>query len=220
MREKGIYLIRDHDTQKAYVGSTIDVEKRFIAHHNTLKAGSHANKHLQKAFDENHKADIVFIPLNADVNVLDVEQCILDEFYDQGVLYNIAKNARAPNMGMSDSEETRLKKSLAKKGIPQSPDLIEKRAEANRGKKRSPETCERIGLAKKGNTFWLGKNHSQETREKMSESKKKPVIVEGKEFPSISAAASHYGLSITSTQKRIVSDRPNWADWQYVKNKE
>jgi predicted GIY-YIG superfamily endonuclease len=40
--------------------------------------------------------------------------------------------------GKVESDETRLKKSLSKKGIPQSPELIEKRAAALRGRSLSP----------------------------------------------------------------------------------
>lgn len=45
---------------------------------------------------------------------------------------------------------------------------IRKNADNNFGLKRSKETCRKIGLAKKGNKFWLGRNHTEESKKKMS----------------------------------------------------
>lgn len=158
---------------------------------------------------------MVFIPVTSDVDVLALEQRLLDKFIDTGLLYNRARNALAPGMGMEDSLETRAKKSASKKGIPQDAELIEKRAAANRGQKRSAETCERIGAAKRGNTFWVGKTHSEETKQLLSVVRSKPVEVEGVAYPSISTAAQAHGLSVSTAQKRVASPAPHWNNWSY-----
>ena len=46
----GIYLIRNASQQKVYVGSSIDMEKRWSAHIRLLNRGCHHNRHLQSAW--------------------------------------------------------------------------------------------------------------------------------------------------------------------------
>lgn len=82
--------------------------------------------------------------------------------------------------GYIEPEETRIKKSLAKKGKKQSKELIEKRVAKIKGRKQSEETRLQISESNKGKCPWnkgktglqiawnLGLFHSDETKQKIS----------------------------------------------------
>ena len=208
------YMLINPLTGEYYVGSTNNLRRRSNEHLSELAKGTHHCWKLQRAFNNSPNFELhpVLTPTRQEAQAL--EQNIIDESWGDPKFLNVAKDTECFRLGCKDSEETRLKKSVSKKGIPQSAELVEKRAEANRGQFRSPETCERIGLAKKGNQFWLGKSHSQESRQLLSAAKKKPVVIDGQSYPSISDAAQQLELSIASTHRRVAN--PKWANWNYA----
>ena len=48
----GIYKIENTKNNKIYIGSSINIEKRFYKHLWMLKKGIHDNNHLQNSFNE------------------------------------------------------------------------------------------------------------------------------------------------------------------------
>jgi len=97
-----------------------------------------------------------------------------------GILLNLTDGGEGSS-GAIRSEETRQKYSCAKKGKAisnetlqkrlgkkQSPEHIAKRANARKGQKHSPETILKISKAQKGKP---GKPHSEETKQKISNTK-------------------------------------------------
>lgn len=51
-RAAAIYAIRNRHDGKRYVGKTVNVTKRFSEHRSRLRAGVHANQHLQRAWNK------------------------------------------------------------------------------------------------------------------------------------------------------------------------
>lgn len=49
MKVAGIYQIRNIVNGKVYIGSAVNIERRWGMHKNRLKAGQHRNIHLQRA---------------------------------------------------------------------------------------------------------------------------------------------------------------------------
>lgn len=123
----GIYVIADLDAGRAYLGSSNNLEMRLRAHNKLLIQGAHTNRHLQKAANDKHRFACLPIPVTVGVDILKLEQQLLDEFFDSGILYNIARDATAPM-----------------RGIIQPAEHVEKRRQANIGKKHSPETIARL----------------------------------------------------------------------------
>lgn len=48
----GVYQIFNTETNKRYIGSSIDVERRLKEHKRNLKAHRHSNQHLQNAWNK------------------------------------------------------------------------------------------------------------------------------------------------------------------------
>lgn len=146
---RGIYRIFNHSTLECYIGSSNDIEYRFILHLDDLRKDKHVNRHLQNSFnkhgEQSFSLEIVeIVPETTDL--LSREQYYLP----QGQ-YNIARSAWHPSRkGMKNSEEHKRKIS-----------------QGNKGKKRSLEAIE------KNRQYHLGRRHSKETRLKMSESQRK-----------------------------------------------
>lgn len=152
----GVYCIINKANNKKYVGSSIDIKKRWQQHKSDLRSGYHGNYHLQRAFDkygeENFEFEVVAY-MDAD-KALAFEDYLLKN-YPTMFEYNIARDAAAPMRGREFSEEHRQKLS-----------------EANTGKHRTEETKRKIGKANSGeNNYWFGKHHSETTREKMRKAK-------------------------------------------------
>ena len=77
------------------------------------------------------------------------------------------------NLGRIPSKQTRLKISQATKGLKKSDETRLRMSLANKGKVLSEEVKQKIANSLKGkNSFWFGKQHTQETKDKMSKKAK------------------------------------------------
>jgi group I intron endonuclease len=120
----GIYVISDNTAGKAYVDSSGNLPIRLKQHLRNLESRKHGNWKLQKAFCDGNDLQVTVIPMKDGEDILACEQKLLDSFYDSGTLYNIAKDAVAPNKGMVVSQETREKQRQATLGFRHSPETI------------------------------------------------------------------------------------------------
>lgn len=118
----GVYEIRCRTNGRVYVGSSVDVESRWRNHRCKLRAGSHGNVHLQRAWDKYGEEDFEFeVAEECGEGVhYDKEQARFD-MYDWSALFNIAKDAhrgagRWGRLGHTNSPEHRAKISEALKG--------------------------------------------------------------------------------------------------------
>lgn len=127
----GIYKITNVINNKIYIGSSNNVYKRKNEHFSSLKANTHCNKHLQRAYNiygkDNFKFEIIETCKENDLLI--IEQKYLDKYFDNGVTcYNENPIADKPpsqqgkipwNKGKTNiySKETLQKMSNLKKGI-------------------------------------------------------------------------------------------------------
>ena len=190
----GIYAIQNTVNAKRYVGSAVNLRKRWNNHRSYLRKNKHENQHLQSAWNKYGEAAFLFevIEYVADASLLIVaEQDWIDTCSPE---YNICRVAGS-HLGMKHSPETLAKLSAASLGRKHTPEtrakmsagllgntrnLGKKRSPATRakisaanlGKKRSPETLVKISAAKKGKSTWnKGKNLTPEHRAKLSAAK-------------------------------------------------
>lgn len=170
----GIYSIRNRETGKQYIGSSVGLHRRFSAHRYLLNAGEHHSIHLQRAWDKWGAAAFDFeIVLLCDPSMLrDYEQRCFTAFAPK---YNIARDATASALGTKASEQTKKKMSNAHQGFEHTPEAIEKMrtaalmrgprseeylkhmSEAQLGKKNGPPTQEHRDKISKALT---GRKHS------------------------------------------------------------
>lgn len=111
----GIYLITHLNSTKIYVGSSIDIAKRWRVHVQTLNAGRHHNPHLQNAWNEDGEDSFKFeiiekLPIRL---LTEREQFWMDAYDVINEGYNIFPTARSA-LGSKKSASARLKMSIKK----------------------------------------------------------------------------------------------------------
>lgn len=174
MENTGIYLIFNEINGYKYIGQSKDIKIRWRNHKTNLKCNRHPNVILQRAYNKYGKDNFKF-------KILEIcDESSLDEkelFWISNIKpeYNLMGGGNALH---SHSEKT--KKIISEK---------------NKGKKRSEEHINSI------RNYWLGKHHTEDTKEKMSDSMKgkiksniKKVIClnDGNIFDSTGEAAKNY----------------------------
>lgn len=92
--QSGIYRIRCTATDKIYIGSSADIEKRWKEHRVMLRQGRHHSRYLQSSWDK-YGADAFLFEVVESLDpeqLLDREQQWIDETqcYDPALGYNVA----------------------------------------------------------------------------------------------------------------------------------
>ena len=155
----GIYKITNTVTGDFYIGSSMNIRARCHHHRWHLANNLHHNLHLQNSWNKHGEQAFVFetILLCDAENRLYHEQVFLDTLKPA---YNIAICARAPQVGLPVSEETRRKLSEIMK--------VKMKGHKNHlGYKNSEESIRKMSEAQKGRVF------SEKSIRKMSEAQKK-----------------------------------------------
>lgn len=156
--QPGIYLI-EHISGNCYIGSSVDLSKRWSQHRRELRQGIHGNSHLQNAWAKYGEEAFVFSVLeHCEREMLLIrEQEYLDEIKPH---YNIGLIAGAAGTGRKHTLKTREKMSLSHTGLKHRPMSIE-------GKQSM-----RANLLLRRTIGMSGKKHSEKTRKQISDTKK------------------------------------------------
>lgn len=155
----GIYAIT-HESGKAYIGSSVNFQKRWNEHKRRLRRGIHTNQHLQRAWALYGESAFEFVICEYvdDPERLHVrEQYFLDLHRMFNEVYNLGLVARHPMLGRPMPEETRRKIS-----------------EAHKGMRHTEEARRRMSVAQKGNQCALGHEVTEEARRKLGEAHGRP----------------------------------------------
>ncbi len=137
----GVYQIYNEETNKRYIGSSIDIERRLKEHKRNLKANRHSNQHLQNAWNK-YQEYLIFEALEycEPDQCLKLEQQYID-YYDSANRefgYNI--DSQAASAGKHLSEETKQKISKAHTGKKVPTEIVEKIRKANTGKSKPKQS--------------------------------------------------------------------------------
>lgn len=113
---KGIYEIKNIVSGKNYIGSSINIEERWIQHKSRLRRNRHENIYLQRSWnkygEESFELRTIYL-IDATNSLLFYEQWFLDVLFPE---YNIAKNSTAPMLGKHHTEEAKAKMSRNQTG--------------------------------------------------------------------------------------------------------
>lgn len=158
----GIYIIENTINNKKYIGSSINITKRWYQHKHLLNKNIHENSYLQNAWNKYGKDCFKFkiIEFTTDENLILREQYYIDYYNvcDENFGYNLAPIA-GNTLGYKHTNKTKKKMSLLKKGKP-----------SNRGSYiMSEETKKKI--SEKNKISQIGRRHSKETKKKMSDNR-------------------------------------------------
>lgn len=106
----GIYKITNTKNGMFYIGSSVNIKRRWSHHKSELKNNRHHNQYLQNAYNKYGKECFVFEILMKTEDTLAEEQRILDFYFirQQHMLYNIATVTTAPMEGKKHSEEVKI----------------------------------------------------------------------------------------------------------------
>ncbi len=157
----GIYQIRNLVSGKAYIGSSIDIHKRFRQHTVDLRGDRHPNTYLQYAWDKYKERNFRFevLLISEEFELLIYEQCLLDLWKPE---YNLSVIAGRVEF----TEEVRRKISEGNKGKPG----------VNSGRKFPASFGRKISKSKKGvpnpkvSVALKGRRLPLEVRRKISQS--------------------------------------------------
>lgn len=101
---RGIYKIITLHNNKYYIGSSIDIEKRWRDHLSKMRMQKHANTYLQNIYNKYGESDFAFVvllemPDASNIEIRQKEQEFLDKIFqeDKNNIYNLARDANGGN---------------------------------------------------------------------------------------------------------------------------
>jgi group I intron endonuclease len=159
----GVYKIQSRiKPERVYIGSAVNIPKRWTDHLYMLAAGKHHSTKLQRHFNKYGKNDLVFSILvgcnNEDLIV--VEQFYIDAY---NPWFNILPRAGSM-LGHKFSDESKRRVKQANQGRVHSEETKRKISEAHKGMRASMQTRAKISVARR--------NMSEETKRKIAEAKR------------------------------------------------
>lgn len=191
-RSSGVYAIRNSVNNKVYVGSAIDLYRRYYHHFGDLKRNKHTNDKLNKAVKKYGFANFSFCLLEfcEPENLLTVEQKWIDKYNSVANGYNISPIAgnrlgvpvtkkakdllRKANLGKKQSAATIQKRLNSLKPIHESEEWRKKLAEI--AKKNEKFTTKGMKFSKEAYKdrfkHRIGIARPEEVKRKISEAKK------------------------------------------------
>jgi len=145
-----IYCIHNLVTGQRYIGSTINLTKRFSEHHQALKANRHTNRYLQRAWNKygSDAFDAFVLEDCSPENLIERENAWIAVYQSnhRSYGYNTRLDAQS-SAGVKLSDETRRKMSESHIGRKQSADHAAKQCAARRGVKRTPAQIAKMAEA-------------------------------------------------------------------------
>ncbi len=234
----GIYQITNNINKKTYIGSSIDIMRRWAVHITQLNNNNHPNQKLQHSWNKHGEKSFIFtiLSLCEHSELLVKEQAAMDLFQPWFNIQPLAgvHQVRENNgmYGKQHSKETLEKMSSCKKGKPKSEETKAKMRAARakitqetalgiRDKvKQSPEArlarSERCKGSKPAGLTMAGKQHSEETKAKMSASQSgKPVSEEARQKISAKLKGVHLSEEHKSNMRK--APRPKQSAEQVAK---
>lgn len=236
---RGIYLITFRNY--TYVGSSKDLDSRRKSHLGDLKGNRHHNCIMQRLYNKYGLEGFTFTILESDVvDLFERENYWIDRLEPN---MNIGSVGGGDNLTNHPNREEIIAKRSAEQ-LRRNALLSEEERKAKWGKPKeenpnweggktfcscgarissSSNTCHTCRDRSGKNNPFYGRRHSEETKKKLSESKKgsiptnaRKVFCEGNLFDSLASAARHYGVSSGAMHYRVNSPAVKWCEFYYI----
>lgn len=222
-----IYKITNMVNGKYYIGSAESFERRKWQHIYDLKRVAHKNPKLQASWNK-HGADAFVFEVIEQIpegrSAFDIENTYLHKCVGQPDCYNINTDAIGMRTGIPHTEEAKAKQSAkvqaalaegrAGKFIPDEETRAKMSTSAKgnqnaKGYKRTDAEREAIRRRTLGNKHFAGKQHTEETKEKM----RKPVYAllpdrSVRTFSGLSVLRDEMGVSLMTIIRACTSGNP------------
>ncbi len=193
----GIYGIRSiSHPDRIYIGSSIDIKKRWRRHIEALEKRKHHSSQMQYHYNKYGEGDFVFeVILKCDIaDLIKTEQLFLDIYRPY---FNVCRFAGS-SLGIKHSKESIEKmRSAQKNRAPISEDTREKISRAGIGRSPSDETRKKISESNKGKCF------SKTTRQKMSKAWEERLPFS--DITKLRMRRAHIGKHFTKEHKKNLS---------------
>ena len=173
----GVYQILNIVNGERYIGSSVNIERRWQGHLRMLRRGTHYNVHLRRAFAKYSEDAFAFevMERTTEKECVPREQHFLDTLHPEYNIAPVAGSNRGARLGPRSEEHCR-RISEAAMGRHPSEEARRKMSESARGRLVSVETRRKISEAKKGRKR---KPFSAEWRRRLSDAKKgRPCSIE------------------------------------------
>ena len=197
MGESGIYQIRNLTNGKVYLGSTVNLQRRWSEHKTKLQKNKHANRHLQFAWNKYGEESFVFEVLEYCMKseYLKREQYWLDQLKPYKNGYNICSTAIGGDTFSLNPRKEEIRKKFGKirKGV-----ILGLTYEEVYGSEKAKRIKKKMSDSRKGKSSWnkgipqseeskikninshlgcknnfYGKHHTEETKDKIRKAKLK-----------------------------------------------
>jgi group I intron endonuclease len=203
-----------------YIGSSVNISKRWIKHRYLLRLQKHFNQFLQNSWNKYGLDAFKFVVLEITTNLREREMFWINQCTPTLNGTTVIERPDPDGLGICISETTRKKLSdshkghiPANKGLPGRKHTEEEKAHLSklfRGRKFSSETCQKISIAKTGkhrkDIPWnKGQRMSEETKLKVSISKtgqRHPQTIETRQ----KIAKGHFGIPLSEEHRRHTSE--------------
>ena len=178
-----IYKIINLVNDKFYVGSTTNKNERFRTHRNKLRRGVHHCAHLQAAWHKYGEEKFVFrvvVEIPNGESLQAAEDLWLAENVGKDHCYNTGLRSGAPMRGIQKEKHPNFGKPKTDVEREQISQTLKEfyAADPNNhprvGKQHTEETKAKISASKKANpvAYWEGKERSEETRQKIGDTQR------------------------------------------------
>jgi group I intron endonuclease len=211
----GIYKITNSINDKFYIGSSINITNRWKAHIYRLNSGTHANRHLQNAWNQYGMDSFVFERIEnvKDKNkLIEREQYYLDTMlYAQECIkendsrfselgYNLNPTAGS-NLGVKYSEESKKKMGEWERTL----EMRERMSNARRGIVFTEEHKKNIGKFRLGKKYEdiFSAEKAKELKDKTSKRFKGKPLTEDHKIKCRKPKSKEHAINISNAKKGI-----------------
>lgn len=163
VKQPCVYIIKNINNDKIYIGSTINFRKRAKEHKRHLEKNSHVNKYLQKSYNKGNKFTIEILQFceKEQLILLEAHYALVHESNNKNIGYNILIPGEMPKFKITEKHKEKMVTARRLKGY----DLSHLRTKENM------EKCilakyKKVNVFKKDGSFLFTTNSMIEAEEK------------------------------------------------------